>query len=174
MPRARLSAIQIATHATDLLGHSTTAKKVTAALKRAGGKVHCHGGEPCVYSIMTEGEDYLATVLGRGNSSVEIFLFRTGTQHTSKQEARDLLAALSGPVSLCDPYLGDHTLDLLAGLGNSGEPVRMLTRLDNISQAKRPGVLRAVKDFLGEYPGSSSVITGSPTYMIGMPSQIAP
>lgn len=82
------------------------------------------------------------------------------TAFQSTRRLHDLLGQLSGPVSVCDPYLDHLTLEHLEACG-SGRPIRVLTQKVNDS-----GPLRRVFDAakLAGYGFEVRVAAGKPLH----------
>lgn len=110
------------------------AERATVAPQRVGGRR--------AYQIMRAGEQEVAQV-ARG-----VVLVEPERGLSSLRRVQEILAGLTGPLRVCDPYVDGRTLDLLANSRAANE-VRLLT----MNVAKPNALRREVAAFNAEYRG---------------------
>jgi hypothetical protein len=98
------------------------------------------------YRLALKGRPEAQKVLGAGDIDL---IYIDGTKpRTDRRELGDVLGALTGTVSVCDPYYGVRSLDSLELIPRKAK-VRFLTARTNDSATKWAG---ALKDFKKERP----------------------
>ncbi len=149
-----LSALNIAKILVQFLEVSITARGVANAFNRSKSKKLVHiskKGTTPLYSIMQPGKEHLIAESQSKAGSVQVFCFQPGKKYTSKSVLADqILAEITGQLSIVDPYCGPGTLDILARARIDNG--RFLTRLSNLTQAQKGHFLRDLGDFKSEHP----------------------
>jgi len=144
----KLTAQQIALYIRDKKEISISTKSIINSFNRAQDKIHIYSdSEGVFYEIMRPGKEYLWSQIKEG--SVKLFYFEPGKQYSSKRMlSKNIFNNLRGELRVIDPYCGERTLDILKDVRN--DPVKFLTRMDNLKDRDKNRLLREIKDFKSE------------------------
>ena len=130
-------------------GVALSIESIRRALAHATGSVCARRSldhQDISYAVMTAGERKVPSQLRAG--ALQVLRFDGNTPRTARLRVGEVLGSLTSPVSICDPYLGFKTLQILEEIPKSTS-VRFLT----IHTTEAPGKLQsALRDFSRERP----------------------
>lgn len=131
----------------EFAGVSKKRESIRKSLSRAGERVKSFKvGPDTFYKIMTKGLLQVRDLLERGN--ISLVRIESNTPRTAKRTLEEILATALGDVSICDPYYGINSLDVLEKLGKE-RSVRFLTKRASESGRR---LNAAIRDFRREFP----------------------
>ncbi len=140
-----LSATEIAQALTDM-GISGDPASIAKAFARGGKRVQSiRANGTVLYRLMLPGRSEIQELISVNGP--DVVYFENGTPRKARRRVALLLNSLGGDIAICDPYLGERSLDMLEEFP-SAFGIRFLTaHLD-----KPDSLARAYRDFRKEHP----------------------
>src|SRR5690348_1198452 len=110
-----LSAAEISAVLSDVFEISCKEPAIRMALMRAGAKVHIRSfGRTNKFSIMKIGRESVCS-----SANEQVFVVDPAQPHTAICKVAELFGGFAGRVKICDPYLDDRTLGIVAMISDS-------------------------------------------------------
>lgn len=117
----RFSATEVAHYLVESCHTSTSRQAITYALEK--NRAACHKDKRG-YKLMEPGRRNLSALV-----SNRVIVIESNKPFSTKNLIlKDLFARLTSPISICDPYIDVHTLDILYKNVDKSIPMKILTR----------------------------------------------